>query len=387
MNYKNVKSMKSELINPFLIFLLIIFMNLSILGLDNINLAKGINNYNLTRFSTINEKSPSIMIPKSAEQDNEKFELNQIGSIDESGSLRSTIVIGNYAYLADSDFGLRILDITDKTNPVVVGQYKDDGITFDLQIVGNYAYLTNGFEGLIIVNISDPSHPEKISDYKDGNSYFYIIAEGNRAYVSSSDNTIQIIDISSPNNPTLIGEINGTMGNRDFKVSGNFVYVPNTQDGIFIYNVTDVSNPILIKNYDYFPLFTYDIDVVDDLAYISGYDGTYSNPEFKILDVSDPANPISIDVADYGYGASRIYINGDFAYCYDNYDDNNSINIYNISDPHYIVKLGTYAFNGTFHHIFTANDYAYLSDLAIGLHIIDVTDPMNPTKIGIFEDC
>ncbi|MHA1104338.1 MAG: hypothetical protein ACTSPN_01205 [Promethearchaeota archaeon] len=344
-------------------------------------------NYNIDQKDSSIESINSVQhLPINVGQNIESFNMSQISTIDESGLLKSTFVVGNYAYLADSDFGLRILNIEDKSNPVVVGQYKNEGLALDVQVIGNYAYLANGKVGLEIIDISDPTHLEKIGEFNDGDGCSKIKVEGDRAFISSSSFSIKIIDISNPGIPNKIGEIHGTeldyTSISKFEVSGNFLYVLNFLEGLLIFNVTDVTNPTLISQYKEDYIFTYGIDIVGNLAYISGNTLSYTNDIFIILDISDPANPLEIR-KEIGYiYAHDILINGDFAYC--NFGD--GFRIYNIANPNNITQLGSYSDNGEYIHLFASEDYIYLVDSCYGLKIIDVSDPLYPAKIAGFED-
>ena len=372
------KNFRTVINYTFLIFILI-----SIIFTSTITFS----NYKIDQKDSNIESITSVQyLPINAGQYSESFNMSQISMIDESGLLKSTFVAGNYAYLADSDFGLRILNIENKSNPVVVGQYKNEGLALDVQVIGNYAYLANGKVGLEIIDISDPTHLEKIGEFNDGDGCSKIKVEGDRAFISSSSFPIKIVDISNPGIPNKIGEIPGTeltyTSISNFEVSGNFLYVLNFLEGLLIFNVTDVTNPTLISQFQGDYWFTYGFDIVGNLAYISGYNGYYTNKMFVILDISDPANPLEISSEIGGTLIDDIIINGDFAYC----NFGNGFMIFNISNPSNIIQLGSYSDNGAYRNLFASEDYIYLVDSCYGLKIIDVSDPTYPTKIAEFED-
>jgi hypothetical protein len=378
------KNVRTAIYYIFLIFFLISSIFTLTITFSNAEMSIEMSNYNIGQKDSSIESITSVQhLPKNAGQ---SFNMSQISTIDASGRLNSIFVAGNYAYLAISDFGLRILNIEDKSNPVVVGQYKNEGFALDVQVIGNYAYLANGKAGLEIINISDPTHLEKIGEFNDGEGCSKIKVEGDRAFISSSSFPIKIIDISNPEIPNKIGEIPGTELNHtsiiNFEVSGNFLYVLNFIEGLLIFNVTDVTNPTLISQFQGDYMFIYGFDIVGNLAYISGNTLYYTNTIFIILDISDPANPLEIR-KEIGYiYIYDILINGDFAYC--NFGD--GFRIYNIADPSNITQLGSYSDNGEYiNNLFASEDYIYLVDSCYGLKIIDVSDPANPAKIAGFK--
>jgi hypothetical protein len=62
-------------------------------------------------------------------------------------------VSGKYAYVADGDEGLQIIDLTDKKNPTILKTYNTPGYAFDVFVYEGSAYVADGEKGLQIINI------------------------------------------------------------------------------------------------------------------------------------------------------------------------------------------------------------------------------------------
>jgi len=139
MIYKNVRT---ALYYSFLLFFLILSTFTSSILLSNTEMSSEMNNHNFDqKNSNIESITSNQYLPISAGEYIESFNLSQISKIDESGHLKSTFVVGDFVYLADSDFGLRILNIENKSHPVVIGQYKNEGFASEVQVVGNWLIL------------------------------------------------------------------------------------------------------------------------------------------------------------------------------------------------------------------------------------------------------
>ena len=67
-----------------------------------------------------------------------------IGYIKPNGYARDVKIKGNYAYIAASEEGVVVVDITDPTPPIVA-QIDTLGIANRLQIVGNKMYVADMF--------------------------------------------------------------------------------------------------------------------------------------------------------------------------------------------------------------------------------------------------
>ncbi len=83
----------------------------------------------------------------------EDLNITQVGKFGGSaGSAIGVSVEGNYAYVADDDNGLVIVDITDKNAPTLKGSYDTAGYAFDVSVEGDYAYVADGANGLLILD-------------------------------------------------------------------------------------------------------------------------------------------------------------------------------------------------------------------------------------------
>lgn len=63
--------------------------------------------------------------------------------------------------------GLFIVDISDRTNPVVVGSYNLNMYTGDAEVVGDVVLAVEGSGELYAIDISDPANP-KLLDIQMG---------------------------------------------------------------------------------------------------------------------------------------------------------------------------------------------------------------------------
>ncbi len=80
------------------------------------------------------------------------------------GSARGIQVTGNYAYVADGDGGLQVIDVSNPANPVRVGGYDTSGSALGVHVVGNYAYVADYGAGLQVIDVSNPANPVPLHD-------------------------------------------------------------------------------------------------------------------------------------------------------------------------------------------------------------------------------
>jgi hypothetical protein len=86
---------------------------------------------------------------------------NEVAYYDTLASLENVAIDGNYAYVTAGGNGLRIVDISTPSAPVLVGLYRPLWYARDGAVAGNYAYLADGY-GLGVINISTPGTPTRV---------------------------------------------------------------------------------------------------------------------------------------------------------------------------------------------------------------------------------
>ncbi|MDP2684783.1 MAG: T9SS type A sorting domain-containing protein, partial [bacterium] len=125
---------------------------------------------------------------------------------DTPGGAYGVTVNDNYAYLADRFEGLQIIDVTNPSEPVIVGNYQtpEHAQVDQVLIVDNYAYLAEFDEGLEIVDVSDPENPIGLSHLDSFHFTKDLVVIDGFAYLACGGQGLQIVDVQDPNNPAVI---------------------------------------------------------------------------------------------------------------------------------------------------------------------------------------
>jgi hypothetical protein len=79
-----------------------------------------------------------------------------VGSNDTIGSPYGLAVAGNYVYVVDSKAGLQVIDVSDPANPLRVGGCDTSGFANGVAVAGQYACVADGEWGLAILKLADP---------------------------------------------------------------------------------------------------------------------------------------------------------------------------------------------------------------------------------------
>ncbi len=233
-------------------------------------------------------------------------------------------------------------------------------------------------------------------------------AHGNFAYVGGfgGGTTVKVVDISDPTDPRLVTELTTPDGSspQDVKVArintkffrgdllavaNDFGNAPPPFGGIQLWDVTDPLNPVQLSAPRIAPIHNLFLFQKGNRAFVllvSGFLEVASNPpsifapffaqhmgDFVIVEVTDPANPQVI--ADWGAGKD-----GGFPFGFPFPIPPIGFPA-NCLDP--LVCRGASA--SVFCHdvwVNTQGTVAYLSYWDLGLILLDISDPTNPTFIG-----
>ena len=181
------------------------------------------------------------------------MQFSEVGFSDALGSPNDVVVSGDYAYVADSSAGLRVVDITDPTNPVEVGSFDPIGSTIGLGVFfsGPYVYLADGL-GLLVLDVSDPTAPIEAGFYNSIGFAVKAQVSGQYVYVAGRDGGLNIADISEPGDPQHVSNYfkAGSVHVRDVYVSGTLAYVAMEGQGLRVVDVSDPANPEELGFYD-----------------------------------------------------------------------------------------------------------------------------------------
>jgi hypothetical protein len=183
-------------------------------------------------------------------------------------------VSGKYAYLTSITRGIDIVDISNPTAPSLAGYtstYNGGGLSStpppiqSVAVSGGFAYFADSSNGLKIVNVSDPTNPVIISQLKTFNPTYTvnantnavgIVLKGNYAFVADENNGLRVIDISDPNNPAVKSTLSIAGSVNSIFLRDNYIFTTSYSSGsvnsggmLKIIGIFDNLNPLEFASY------------------------------------------------------------------------------------------------------------------------------------------
>jgi len=260
------------------------------------------------------------------------FENYQFGTIEHIFTLTDSISTGkdikvynSIAYVADYK-RMKIIDFSEPTAPVFLGQYPPEGNLWGYSMALDYrenrVYLVDSTPRFYIFDVSDPTSPEVLSRLSLTGTILDVAVSG--------DYAIAVVDISNETNPNLLSNIECISsaifieGDRLFSVSGI-----EGRGG----NCFDISNPSSPTAIFGFRTNGYALDVAARLGYIFVADGVFRATNTGAFSIRDTAGA-GIFVDSLANSCQGVAVNHNFVYLVDwNNGPNSNLYVYNVHNP------------------------------------------------------
>jgi hypothetical protein len=258
------------------------------------------------------------------------------------GFANAVKVNGNYAFIAAGSAGLQVVDITDRTNPKIVGSLATSANANYLRIAGNTVYLATS-SGLTIIDITNPLNPAALGSLSTPGVAWDVHISGTLAYVADGSAGLQIIDVSNPSAPSLVGSLaipNGTAKGID--VAGNTAVIAASSAGVVIADVTTPSSPRILGSTST-PGDARKVAIKGTAAFIADYPSS-----MQVVDFSTPSAPVIVAATTDALGGKL-----------------QDITLSTVAGNTYTVSADVYFVNG--------------------VPIVNVTQPSNPIPVAILD--
>lgn len=269
-----------------------------------------------------------------------------------------------------STMGTHFIDVTDPTNPVELTDAFVQGATFGPELVHR--------------------------DFHDYRGFLYVVADEN------DNSTLQIIDIRNlPESTTVVSD------NSDLLIRSHNVFVDSTQarlyacgirrstgrDAMSIYDIADPANPLELGIYNNIGNveipYVHDIFVRDHIAYLnSGDDG------FFVVDFTDTDAPIlqgtMTDYVQAGYNHSGWLDHKGHYYFLADENHGLELKVVDVCEPDDIEVMQTFGTDSGIpssipHNVLIDCNILYASWYYEGVQVFDISDPLNPVRIGFYD--
>ena len=309
----------------------------------------------------------------------------QIGNVDTPGIASAVALFENAAIVADNDSGVQIIDILNPEISNLIASMNMNGDATGIQIVNQIAYVsTTGEEpGLTMIDISQINHPEVIG--KTDSSWAYDVAVTNQIACVIDDGLLQLIDVRNPENPSVISRIQNSEGDvTDVSIVNNLAYLALGYGGLAIYDISDSTDPSLKAQMSIREMINLGsvigITIDGNMAYLACEEG------FQLINIANASLPEALGHISYHLiNNERINIKMKVHQGYAYIVHCNELIIIDISNTWYLAKKGTITLSDCGNDISIMDNMAYVAMGGSGIAVIDIQNKDFPQIIGIVE--
>ncbi|MCP4546354.1 MAG: hypothetical protein GY835_07805 [bacterium] len=306
------------------------------------------------------------------------------------GSLHFNLVIdGSIAYIQSySGEHLQAVSLVDPEHPEIIGGNSDVSGVAHMALAPPYIYL-NSQNGLAVMDISDPTDPQVVGSCDLGGHCRSIEVYGDYLYYAYYDigTGLFVVDIADPENPLFLYQLPLSNSPKDMVRNGDYLFVLDWEDGakgedsaprndrnMSDITVLDISNPALpvpAVTFTVTDAFVYQLEIDGDLLYSNfwSYLGVYGYG-FDIYDISDPLDPQHLTRWANGDEYGELVLLGDRVYR----SGGRQIDVIDVSDPLTPIDLHSIPTDRETRWLGVAGDYLFGSGGYAGLRSFRVFD-------------
>ena len=306
----------------------------------------------------------------------------------DAGSISKIALTGHYAVVTLYNGWVKLIDVADPTQLVVVGEIQLANYMIDLAADARYVYVLSGSttatNGLRVIDISDPTTPVIVGSFPAAYFYHQLAVSGQYAFLYEGFGKLHTLDLTDPTHPIKIGEhaISGGWV-RDMIARDQAVYVVTPGDGETIsttLHVLDATQPATLTQVGAVNLhdpgwgggYYDDLTAVNNRVYVAA-------STLQIVDVTDPAHPIwrgeyaAPTTGQHGSASGNRAVVGTFGRGW------RVVDVTNAAHP---IELGAYDPPSYAIAAALSNDVAYVANGAYGLRVVNVADSHNPNRVA-----
>lgn len=332
------------------------------------------------------------------------------------------VVQDNIAYIAGTSL-LMIYDVSDPVNPFLLGQinisYGDNGSgKLSIALHDEMVFVAASLNRLQVIDVSDPEHPLSMPGFYSQNEVTAVAADENYIYAGIHNEEIQILSVADADAPVLISSI--SISNiPNVMIARNQSLCVAYDNGLAIYDVSNPISPVYLFFADSYESLVCSMYIENDLLYCAHFQGLtclnignldtitlvgrYLTHAFypslaiaadvayvadqsgriSLINISEPEDTEAIGSIDFLYDEDVLGIENNILCLY---TCNHTIEIYNVANLTNPILLSSLELSWVPELKVFDHGFLYLANDDVGMQVFNLTDPCNPTPMGIYAN-
>jgi hypothetical protein len=164
--------------------------------------------------------------------------LSVIGTYQAYDRISGIFVYGSRCYLAENNFGLEIINLTDYTFPVSISYTGTPGQSYDVYVNNGIAYVADGTAGISLFNVVNETNPVYLKSVKTNNESTSLFYGQQRMFSAEKNYGIEGFNNSEPTSPSVIGAIKTAGVPFGGQYYNSSVFIANGNEGLVVLGMT-----------------------------------------------------------------------------------------------------------------------------------------------------
>lgn len=322
------------------------------------------------------------------------------GTWDTPGVAVRVELAGGNAFVADHYGGLQVIDVRDPAGMVSVASYDTGLTTRAVRVFGGRAYLLSSDRPeygpdarsrVEILDVSEPTQPALLGAYESTQMVECFDIAGGLAYLPTIFNGVaklQIVGLNNPEAPVLLNDTTitppgGALHSVGIRVSGVYAYLteivaaqPTAFPRLRIFDVSDPAKIMQVSqtNLSGSPIGA--LRIAGDYLYLNSLGALL---EFNVAEPKAPALLRTIYLANSSGDSGGLHVSDDFAYAGQGWKGFSIVYLRNPKQP---AEIGRYDTLGQVQDLSVDDRYVYVAEGWEGVEVFDAGNPARPLPIG-----
>jgi len=217
-----------------------------------------------------------------------------------------------------------------------------------------------------------------------------VVVVGDYAFVARDSLGVSVVDIRVPYSPVLVDSLPSQSESRELFAKYPRLYVAEFRGGITVFDISNPASPVKLATYPPAGNHTNDVFADDSRIYEAG---GYGADGILVIREASSGNILGTytnsQPDEMARGFSCVWVEGNYAYAGTN---GGWLHIIDVSNPSAPVRVGRYYNPGITGYdvwlldVLVSGTRAYLADWGAGFIVLDVSDPQSPRELGVFKN-
>ncbi len=278
------------------------------------------------------------------------------------------------------------IDVSVPERPELAGSSElYNGVGNEMDVAGPWMFVAEEFGGLRVINVTDPASPELAAVYDQAIAPRAIAAGGGTAVVGDhATGGLWSLDVAQPERMTAAAQLNvGGICGADCEVAlqGDIAYIADENRGFLVVDLGAPAAPRLAAQIaSRIPPTA--MAVSGRHAFVMArHPDSSAGSRLSIYDVSVPDATVETGFVDLAGRVSDIAHAPGYIYGV----GSDGLHVIDVSDPVQPTQIATLPLGGSTWQIAVQGDTVVLLDSDGTLHVIDVGEPAHPTRIASLD--